>query len=46
MKKLDLKRTMAQAVASSAAMVANTASSKCILFMFNEPKMPKSLYKK
>lgn len=45
MKSQKIKKWLALILSSVAMVAATTASTMCIFFLFDEPKMPKSLYK-
>lgn len=45
MKSLNFKKVAATVLSLTAMLAAVSASSLCVLFIFGEPKMPKSLIK-
>ncbi|MBW9154625.1 cyclic lactone autoinducer peptide [Clostridium estertheticum] len=45
MKNYDFRKRLALVICSGLMAVAATSSSMCIVWLFNECKMPKSLYK-
>lgn len=45
MKNLMLKKNLASLISIILMAVATSSSTTCISFIFDEPKMPKSLYK-
>lgn len=45
MKLTNLKRTLAVMISAGAMLVASTASSLCMFIFWEEPEMPKNLYK-